>query len=65
MATLSIVVPDTVVPRIRDAFGSEGTPATAAQILAELKAFLRARVTAFESTAAYQTKQSAVNAETW
>ena len=65
MATLSIVVPDDKIPRIRAAFGSAGTPATAAQILAELKNFLHARVTAFEATASYQTTQSEVNAETW
>lgn len=72
MASLTINVPDELVPRIRAAFGKWDNldptlriPATAAELQAAIKAFVRATTLEFETGEAAKTKRSELNGENW
>lgn len=70
MADFTITVPDAVVPRIRDAFGTKEangtiTPATLDQVRAAVKEFMRRRVLEFEASEAALAKRAEVEDEQW
>lgn len=71
MATLSLTIPDNVVPRIRTAFGRfTGEPpiwtaATAAEIEAMLKNYIRSHVENYEARIAAEAKHKEVEGESW
>ena len=63
MATLTITVPDAVVPRIREAFGHLATPvrtspwipATVLEVQNAIKTFVKEKVVAYEGTTIKET----------
>lgn len=71
MATISITVPDSVVPRIRTAFGhQEGSPpvwvdATVVEVQDNIKVYVKAQVINHESTIAGMIKRNEVSNEPW
>ena len=71
MAQLTITVPDTAVPRIRTALGhidpqtQQWVDATQAEVLAAVKAFLKERVIAHETTQTAIADRNARSAEQW
>ena len=71
MATLTITVPDTIVPRLRAAFGRENPatggriPATNEEIQATLKSWVKGITLEYETAQAANIKRAAVGAEDW
>lgn len=72
MASLTITVPDAVVPRIRVAMGREdpsnpGTRinATVEDIQTAIKQFIKSQVINYETTLAAMQKRDTVSQETW
>lgn len=71
MAVLTITVPDSVVPRIRTAFGHPvGTPpvwtdATVVEVQDATKVWIKQKVIEYESTQTAMQKRSDVSGEIW
>lgn len=71
MATLSVTIPDAVVPRIQAAFGHLDpithllVLATVADVQAAIKTHLKNRVTDFEASNSAETTRTSVDAEAW
>lgn len=70
MATLSIDIPDNAVPRLRAAFGhfdsnQQWVDATAAEVTARVKGFLREQVINYETTKAAMAIREAKAKEQW
>lgn len=77
MANITITVPDAAVPRILNAMGSwvydpanpstppVWTPATNAQAVAQVKAYVKQKVRDYEAQQAQITKAATVDAEVW
>ena len=71
MASMTITVPDAVVPRLRQAFGrndpSTGNriPATVAEIEAAIKSWTKGIVLEYETSVAANIKRDAVGGEIW
>lgn len=49
MASITLIVPDAVVPRIQEALGTPGVPATAAEVKSWLIGQLKVAVTRYET----------------
>lgn len=73
MATLSITVPDAVVPRIKTAMGhwdntvipAVWIDATLTDVQVAIKAFIKSQVINYETTQAAIAKNAAVSGESW
>lgn len=72
MATLTLTIPDAVVPRIRAAYGRRdiNNPAiwinaTVAEVEAAVKAQIKERVINHETTLAAETERATRSAEAW
>jgi hypothetical protein len=71
MANLTITVPDTVVPRIRTAFGHLDIPtdtwidATVTEVQDAIKAFCKSRVIDYETLQVNNVKRAQVSGEVW
>jgi len=71
MASLAINVPDSVVQRIRVAFGHSDpltqlwVNATVADIETEIKQFIKSHVLNYETTLAAMVERNRVSGETW
>ena len=71
MATLSITVPDAVVPRIRTAMGHtdpitlQRIDATVQEVQDAIKTFIKAQVINYESGVEAATVRNAVSGEVW
>lgn len=72
MATFTVTIPDATVPRIRASFPKidpqnvgKTIPATPAQVIDEIKIWLKAHVEDYEADQAAVTKRDTVRNETW
>lgn len=78
MANLTITIPDAVIPRVQTAFGrtvSSGplgaqptrvhVDATLTEVQAQVKAWVKQKVQAYEGDLANQVKSDSVSAEVW
>jgi hypothetical protein len=71
MATLTITVPDAVVPRIRTAMGHFDVPtntwidATVVEVQAAIKVFIKSKVIEYESTQQAMATRGQVSGEIW
>ena len=67
MATISVVVPDAALPRIRAAFNVAGTPATTAVLQARIKSFIISRVMDYETEQAANASRETISNDvgTW
>jgi len=67
MASLVIIVPDSVVARLRVAFRRQASdpPATISEIEEALKAFLKSKVINYETTIEAELKRAVVSKENW
>lgn len=65
MASITITVPDAVVPRIRAAFGAPGPAATVAQVEVRIKDFVKNIVKQYEAQQEADSVKVTVDAEVW
>lgn len=65
MANITFTVPDAVVPRIRAAFGRNGTSATVAEVQAVLKSYIQGTVAQYEAGLLSASTVSNVSQESW
>ena len=65
MASLTITVPDGYVPRIREAFGKSGQPASVADLQKAIKSYIRSRTLQYESAKASTEKYDVIAKEVW
>lgn len=71
MASLTITIPDEVVPRIRAAMGTndpvtgDRVPATVAEVQTAIKQFVKSQVINYETTLSAMAKRDEVSNETW
>lgn len=65
MATFTLTISDAIADRIKAAFGRPGSPASQAQVVNEIKAFLRQRVHTYETDQVITAKRESLEQEAW